>query len=605
MMASGGWLVFGVRFLTTLAALALVGCLDDSHRGNRDGLLDAADPPADGAVVDAEVPPRPDLSFRFDAEFQRDEGPGPDAEVAPDATPDAILDAGPPSDADLDPDQGVTPDVGPDPDAGPQPDVGPDPDAGPLPEEGSQVAPAAEVIRQGAGGYLLRGDAVLTPDGPLFDAEVLIVGTDIRCVGLSCADEPEAAGVTIIDTHATIAPGLIDAHNHLTYDFLTEWVPDPPRLFDSRYEWRGDDGYHDHVAPESAGGSRGDFICPATKWGELRSIIHGTTTVQGQSPNQACVGRLARNADHRTGLGPDRVRTTISGPCEAALDDDARVGVVAGFVSGDTTRYFVHMAEGVTGTGQAANVLREFECYAGTFRHTISLLRDANGQPYGTSVFIHAITLTEDQLLEAAATRTRFVWSPSSNLILYGQTAPIERMLELGLTVGLGPDWTPSGSDDLLAEMRFALAWAEAEAIEAVTPEVLVRMASTDGADVVGLETQIGRLAPGFRADIAVFGRVARDPYRAVTDSRAEDVRLVMIDGAGYFGDAGLEANAAVNRSCEAMDACGTAKFICAAGTPGDASRAGDTVADLEAQLRAHMATVNRNDLLPLIDCTP
>jgi hypothetical protein len=130
-------------------------------------------------------------------------------------------------------------------------------------------------------------------------------------------------------------------------------------------------------------------------------------------------------------------------------------------------------------------------------------------------------------------------------------------------------------------------------------------MATADGADVVGLRDSLGALRTGLRADVAVFGRVAGDPYRAVLDSRAADVRLVLIDGAGYYGDQALGAVAAVNGDCEAFDACGTPKFLCAANTPGATSRADETVAGLRDQLLAILRAYGReSELLGLVDCS-
>jgi hypothetical protein len=126
-------------------------------------------------------------------------------------------------------------------------------------------------------------------------------------------------------------------------------------------------------------------------------------------------------------------------------------------------------------------------------------------------------------------------------------------------------------------------------------------MATIDGAEVVGLGDDIGRLEIGLRADVVVFGRAASDPYRAVIESRAEDVRLVFIDGEAYYGDAELEAATAVNGDCEAFDACSAPKFICAANTPGSmaaSARASETVADVHAQLVGIMAEYGRADEL-------
>jgi 5-methylthioadenosine/S-adenosylhomocysteine deaminase len=497
-------------------------------------------------------------------------------------------------------------------DGGPTPDAGVDAavwDSGVLPGTTSP-APATDIVRTGTGGYILRG-TVLTPSGPISPGEVLILGNTIECVATDCTSDPRAAGVTILDTHATISPGLIDGHNHLTYDFLPEWVPDPVRTFVSRYEWRGDPDYSAHVDPEGDSNNDGTqdtgAQCPGAKWGELRSIIHGTTTVQGQSPQSGCVDRLARNADHFHGLGTDRMRTTISGACESGFP--ARAGLVSDFVDGSATRFMIHMAEGFAphGTpGSSTDPLREFDCYAG--RSPLggtSLLVDGAGMPYGTSVFIHSIPLTAAQLDEADTDLVRFVWSPSSNIILYGRTADIGAMIDRDMTVGLGPDWTPADSDEMLSEMRFALEYGRTASIPTLTPQRIWEMATFDGADVIGHADLLGAIRVGYRADVVVFGRIGSDPYQAVLESRAADVRLVLIDGAGYYGDLPLEATTAVNGDCDMLDACGTPKYLCVANTPGNASRATETMDDIHGQLTTIMGSYGRaSEVLELVDCS-
>ncbi len=475
----------------------------------------------------------------------------------------------------------------------------------------SDPAPASSIVHVGTSGLLLRG-TVLTPTGILNPGEVLVTGNTITCVAADCSAAAGASTATIIDTHATISPGLIDGHNHLTYDFLPEWIP--PHLYMNRYQWRADASYSAWTHPEGDSDNNGTqdtgAQCPGAKWGELRSIIHGTTTVQGQAPASSCLDRLARNADAHTGLGADIARTTISGACESGFP--TRASLVGSFTAptNPTTRFYVHMGEGYANSGTATRTdpLREFGCFDGTdtLYPAASLLEDPSMMPYGTAVFIHAMPLTSAQLDRTFAQRAHIVWSPSSNMVLYGQTADIAGMLARGIRVGLGPDWTPSGSDEMLSEMRFAQQYGASHSIGALTAEQIWRMSTIDGADVVGL-APIGTIAVGQRADIAVFGRTSTDPYQAVIDSRADDVRLVLIDGLGYYGDAALQASTAVNTSCEAFDACGTPKYLCAANTPGSmtaTSRFAETVADIHGQLQTILAAYSRTDLLELVDCS-
>jgi len=48
------------------------------------------------------------------------------------------------------------------------------------------------------------------------------------------------------------------------------------------------------------------------------------------------------------------------------------------------------------------------------------------------------------------------VWSPFSNLLLYGGTSDIARARNEGVLIALGPDWSPSGSKNLLGELKVA-----------------------------------------------------------------------------------------------------------------------------------------------------
>jgi cytosine/adenosine deaminase-related metal-dependent hydrolase len=481
-------------------------------------------------------------------------------------------------------------------------DAGPLPDTGPLPLE-SEPSPPPAIERPGIGGFLLRG-TVLAPDRVIDPGEVLVVGPDIVCVSERCAGVPGAESVTVIRTNGIISPGLVDAHNHLTYDFLPEWVGG--QLYGNRYRWSDVTSYEDHIRPFSDGRNLNERICPGAKWGELRSIIHGTTTVQGQSANRSCLDRLARNADHYHRLGHDHLRTTITSPRD--ITDEDAASLVASFTdpSAPTTRYAVHMCEGVAGD----SIELEFDSFAGRDprenRHAgISLLAAPDGAYRGTGLLIHSMILTDAQLMEARDTDAHVVWSPSSNLVLYGATAPIARMLELGLNVGLGPDWTLSGEDEMLSEMRVAHAYGQSEGIAALTPERVWQMATQGSADAVGLGDVIGALRVGTRADVAVFARRAVDPFRAVLDSRAEDVRLVLVDGLAYYGDLELEG-AGANGRCDVLDACGRSKFLCVAGTPGstaDGAGADETLDDVRAQLLAILETYGRTDLLELIAC--
>ncbi|MFH1437640.1 MAG: amidohydrolase family protein [Pseudomonadota bacterium] len=473
-------------------------------------------------------------------------------------------------------------------------------------DDATYPSPPAEVLRTGTEGLLLRG-TVLTPSGVLDPGDVLISGAFITCVDSDCSGAPGAGEATWIETNGIISPGLIDPHNHIAYNFLPEYIPEPLRTFENRYDWSDLADYEAHIEPYAAHRSAGTHYCPGAKWGELRSLVHATTTVQGESFAQLCVNWGVRNADHFHNLGYDHMRTTIASVRD--INDEQAQNYIDSFNESPepVTRFAVHMAEGYTGN----YVTEEFDSFAGRDprenRHQgESLLID------GTSILIHSIPLTEAQLAEALVNDAKIAWSPSSNLALYGVTAPIQRILQLGITTGLGPDWTLNGEKNMLGEMRFALDYARTNSIPEITPQKLWEMSTWEGAMVVGLEDYIGRLEAGYRADIAVFGRLGADPYRSIVDSRSANVRLVLLDGEGLYGDEHLMAATAANEYCEPLDACSADKYLCVQESPTASDRKNETLADIRTQLFNILEGVGYppeeqygrgDELLELIDC--
>ncbi len=473
--------------------------------------------------------------------------------------------------------------------------------------QGSTATPPAEVVSTGTGGLLLRG-TVLTPGGVLNPGEVLVINEYITCVAASCAGEAGASTATVIETHGIISAGLIDAHNHQSYNFFPEWVPNPPQLFGNRYEWAANAQYEEFILPYSKHRSANTHFCPGSKWAELRCMAHGTTTMQGQpSASGSCINWGVRNADGYHNCGYDHMTGTIASVRD--IDDAMAATYMEYFTRAvePITRFHVHMAEGISGN----YITDEFDSFAGrdprANRHAgTSLLYN------GTSVLIHSVPLTETQLQEVLSTNSKIVWSPSSNMVLYGATAPIQRILQLGITVSLAPDWTLSGEDDMLAEMRFARNYGVTQGIPELTSQKIWEMSTWMAAEVVGLQANIGRLEAGQRADIAVFGRTGLNPYDAVIDSTTTDVRLVLIDGVGFYGDTNLQAATARNVYCENIDGCGVNKYICVQDSPDGINRTNETYVDIHTQLYNILEGIGYpadeqygrgDELLPLFTC--
>jgi 5-methylthioadenosine/S-adenosylhomocysteine deaminase len=145
-------------------------------------------------------------------------------------------------------------------------------------------------------------------------------------------------------------------------------------------------------------------------------------------------------------------------------------------------------------------------------------------------VIIHGTALSDDQLERVSAAKAKLVWSPQSNLRLYGATTHIKPALELAIPLGIGADWLPSGSLSTLAELKVARHQLAAQGARA-DPRMLVGAVTWNGARIAGLEGKLGDLRPGMAADVVVLQRSHDEPFESVLRSDPSAVELVMIGG--------------------------------------------------------------------------
>ena len=183
-----------------------------------------------------------------------------------------------------------------------------------------------------------------------------------------------------------------------------------------------------------------------------------------------------------------------------------------------------------------------------------------------------------------ASAGMKLTWSPASNVALYGATTDIPAALDAGLTVALAPDWSMGGSQNLLDELRFAQSWDHAHWSDRLSPQALVDMVTTHAAQILALDGQLGSVAVGHLADLAVFGGDPAHPYEAILAAQPQDVRLVMVGGVVLYGDAVLQRAGPAAPGCETLAICGADKFLCAAQATG-ANKLDQTAAQIEAAL--------------------
>ncbi len=423
----------------------------------------------------------------------------------------------------------------------------------------------------------LRG-TIWTGELRLDNGEVYVNAAtgQILCVSSSCDGAPEAEKATVVCTGGIIVPGLINAHDHGTYDHLPRWQHS--QLFADRYAWQKDSSYK--AFKKSNATVTTQAKCENLKWMEFRELMSGVTSVQGVSSSVGtCATGWVRDLDDKKGasgltgyLIETHVVPAIGGAAQSDID-----AWKAGLEASTFQDVIIHLGEGVNAA--ATQEWRDL-VDLGLARPHVSL--------------IHATGLGGVELAEARQQNIAIIWSPQSNLDLYGDTTRVPTALNLGLTVALGPDWTASGSIHPLDELKCAKMLSDKRFGGMLTPEILVGMATTQAAKAVGADNWVGKLATGYMADIAVFSGDRKKPLPSVIAARPEQVRLTMVGGKALYGDDELMQQLGKG-DCEVVDVCGVSKRLCTA-DPATGAKGTQTLAQVQQTLLEALAAAKTKD---------
>jgi 5-methylthioadenosine/S-adenosylhomocysteine deaminase len=141
-------------------------------------------------------------------------------------------------------------------------------------------------------------------------------------------------------------------------------------------------------------------------------------------------------------------------------------------------------------------------------KSAVSFLKDI-GYLDENLIAFHCVSFTEDDIDLFASHGCKISHNPASNMKLASGVAPVPEMLKAGITVGLGTDGCASNNNlDMIKEMSTA---AKLHKVARLDPTVMdaktvVRMATIEGAKVLGMEKMTGSLEAGKKADIIIIG---------------------------------------------------------------------------------------------------
>jgi cytosine/adenosine deaminase-related metal-dependent hydrolase len=366
---------------------------------------------------------------------------------------------------------------------------------------------------------------------PEIDDGAVYIGADELIVAVQPRKAPAPSGfdgARTVRTGGVIYPGLIDLHGHIAYNALPLWSP-PGRTepYTSRYQWPDDKSYKPMISdPANALGALAGKA--HLKYLEVKAVVGGTTAIQGTAKTgRPYEGWLVRNIEHETFT--TKIKTVYVSALP--LRDDADYEAQAEHLR-DKKAFVYHLSEGTD-----PKLIGEYD-----------KIRDEHCLAQGLAA-IHCTALERPNYDEWAPNGGAIVWSPFSNLWLYRDTTDVLAAKAAGMRICLGADWSPSGSKNLLGELKVADLWNRTQLQRQLTAQEICAMATCNPADAINWTDKIGRLKPGLHGDVLVTTDRVDDPYRNLIESIERDVLLVAINGQPFYGTTKLMKAAGADRA--------------------------------------------------------
>lgn len=357
-----------------------------------------------------------------------------------------------------------------------------------------------------------------------------------------------------IYTNGYIFPGLIDLHTHLTYNILPLWE-NAQGQFQNRFEWRDDPSYKEKIrAPYRAISCKEtdpQFYKGLLLFDELQAISGGTTLIQesqelDKETQELSKRMVVRGTDYPEDLELENEKRIISviDLFEKRVKQPPKpkpaLNRFASMREKNEIQAFIpHLAEGRTGFLRDHPYddysRKEFEAFM-----SHELFSDPKNSPKPPVALIHASGMdpnNDDHIGFLKRWNMGIVWSPTSNLLLYGDTLDVETLLKNKIRIALGSDWSPSGSKHVLDEARLAKFYLNTIGAE-ISDEEIFKMTTLNPAQMIG-HPKLGAIESGYLADLFILDDPfpTLDPLESFFKTNVEYISLVMIRGKAVYGN--------------------------------------------------------------------
>jgi 5-methylthioadenosine/S-adenosylhomocysteine deaminase len=408
---------------------------------------------------------------------------------------------------------------------------------------------------------LIRGGTILTMNDSLdvVEGDVSIRDGRIAAVG-AVGTAPHDA--TIDASGALVLPGFVQTHVHLCQTLFRGYADDLALL-----DWLRSRVWPMEAAhtPASLGASARLAACELLSTGTTTVLtmetVHDTDAVfeaVAETGLRAVIGKCMMDADASV---PARLLETTQASIDESLALHRRwQGAAGGRIHAAFAPRFA-----LSCSRELLEAVGLLSASHGTLVHThaseqqaeIALVEGRTGRrniEYFAEVGLtserlcvaHCIWVNEAEQDILATRRVKVLHCPGSNLKLGSGIAPVPELRARGVCVSLGADGAACNNRlDMFEEMRLAAVLQALRCGPGTLPaRDVVRMATREGARALGMESEIGSIEPGKRADVIVVELdrphlvPGPDPYSTlVYAARGTDVRATVIDGRALVRD--------------------------------------------------------------------
>ncbi len=412
---------------------------------------------------------------------------------------------------------------------------------------------------------LLRGK-VVQPDGSAVDRYVLVRDGVIEAVSRRRPPLTDDAMLVQTGPNDWIFPGLIDLHTHTGYNVLPIWdyqTKYKKPYFGNRFNWRRDADYKNDISKlfsdVKALVPQNRNLIPA--FAEIQAIAGGTTVLQEDGDLDRQMGGdgnplICRGTGVPGDLGltgkvlsvvdffePDS-KTPLQVNLKTDFNDKTKT-IIGEYATNRPTLQatLVHLAEGRSGFGDDVPGVDPYTRLEFEALMAHPSMQDAGAVRSSALTLIHGCGIDVRNPAHIQFLRDRnisVIWSPVSNLLLYGDTLEMEALVTAGINVALGSDWSPSGSKHIWDEAKNAKYFFEAIG-SIVSDHQVFQMVTTGAARCLGIDT-VGRIAPGCLADFFILRSPLESDNAMEVFFKTEDrdVRAVIIGGRPIYGARGF-----------------------------------------------------------------